>query len=346
MEGILDGYPHLLLERNEIYFYTKGYRKIVYIERKVFMAKLTAKEINSVKGRGFLHNRGTDTFSGRIVSKNGVMTAEQLIKVAQCAEKYGAGRVCYTSRLCVEMPGIKLENIDNACEMLAEVGLSFGGTGAKVRPITACKGTTCVYGNTDTQALALRLHEVFYEGWHGIVLPHKFKIGVGGCPNSCMKPSLNDFGIEAHRIPVYDAESCKACQKCVVAEKCPMKAAAFENGKLAVDKSVCSDCGVCTRSCPFSAVATSEEPVFAIYVGGMWGKRTRTGTRLSRYYAADELEAVLEKTLLWYRKNGYAKERLGAAIDRIGVERFEKDIAGDSLILEKEAILAADIMTR
>lgn len=70
------------------------------------------------------------------------------------------------------------------------------------------------------------------------------------------------------------------------------------------------------------------------------------GTRLSRYYAADELETVLEKTLLWYRKNGYAKERLGAAIDRIGMEQFEKDIAGDDLIKDKEVILSQEIMPR
>jgi len=316
------------------------------IGRMINVAKLTVKDINSVKGRGFLHNRGTDTFSGRIVSKNGVMSSAQLMKIAECAEKYAAGRVCYTSRLCVEIPGIPFENIDAACAMMEEVGLSFGGTGAKVRPITACKGTTCVYGNTDTQALALRLHEVFYEGWRSVSLPHKFKISVGGCPNSCMKPSINDFGIEAHRIPVYDESACKQCNKCAVEGKCPMKAASLREGRLDVNKEVCSDCGVCTRSCPFGAVTTADEPVFAIYVGGMWGKHTRMGTRLSRYYSADELEAVLEKTLLWYRKNGYAKERLGAAIDRLGVESFEKDIEGDGLILEKEAILAAEIMTR
>ncbi|MBR6766964.1 MAG: 4Fe-4S binding protein [Clostridia bacterium] len=310
------------------------------------MTKLAASDIAGVKGRGFLHNRGTDTFSGRIVTKNGVMTAEQLLKVAECAEKYGAGRVCYTSRLCVEMPGIHLEDIDAASAMLAEVGLGFGGTGAKVRPVTACKGTTCVYGNADTQGIALRLHEVFYEGWRSVVLPHKFKISVGGCPNSCMKPSLNDFGIEAHRVPVCDKDACKGCKKCMVTEKCPMKAASLKAGKLVVDKKLCTDCGVCTRSCPFGAVNCAEEPVFAIYVGGTWGKRTRIGTRLSRYYGADELEMVLEKTLLWYRKNGYAKERLGAAIDRIGIKQFEKDIASDDLIKDKEAILAQEIMTR
>ena len=125
-----------------------------------------------------------------------------------------------------------------------------------------------------------------------------------------------------------------------------MKAASLKEGVLEVDKGACSDCGVCTRSCPFGAVTAAEEPVYAIYVGGMWGKHTRMGTRLSRYYAGGELEKILEKTLLWYRKNGYAKERLGAAIDRVGVAQFEKDVEGDGLLEEKEAILAQEIRTR
>ena len=40
------------------------------------MAKLTMNEINSVKGKGFLRNRGTDLFSGRIVPVGTVFTAK------------------------------------------------------------------------------------------------------------------------------------------------------------------------------------------------------------------------------------------------------------------------------
>ena len=39
------------------------------------MVKLTMDEINSVKGKGFLRNRGTDLFSGRIVPVGTVFTA-------------------------------------------------------------------------------------------------------------------------------------------------------------------------------------------------------------------------------------------------------------------------------
>lgn len=62
-----------------------------------------------------------------------------------------------------------------------------GGTGAKIRPIVACKGTTCVFGLLDSQGIAKRLHERYFEGWGNVALPHKFKIAVGGCPNNCVK---------------------------------------------------------------------------------------------------------------------------------------------------------------
>lgn len=310
------------------------------------MATPTPQEIARVKSLGFLHNRGTDTFSARAVNKNGTLTAQQLKSLAECAEKYGDGHVAITSRLQVEMPGIHLEDVEAVRQFAVDAGLVIGGTGAKVRPLTACKGTTCVYGNADTQAICAELYDKFYTGWGNVALPHKFKIAVGGCPNSCMKPSLNDFGIEAHRLPVYDLEKCRGCKKCLVAERCPMRAVKVVDGKAQVDKALCNDCGVCIEKCPFGVTPAVDESVFAVFVGGTWGKHTRMGTRLSRYYKREELDALVEKTILWFRENAFVKERLGAAIDRVGVEAFEAAIATDDLLLRKDAILAAPLKER
>ena len=310
------------------------------------MAIPSQQEITRVKALGFLHNRGTDTFSARAVSKNGTMTAQQLKSLAECAEKYGNGRVAITSRLQVEMPGIHLEDVENVRQFALGAGLVIGGTGAKIRPLTACKGTTCVYGNADTQGICAQLYDRFFVGWGNVALPHKFKIAVGGCPNSCMKPSLNDFGIEAHRLPVYDLEKCRGCKKCFIAQKCPMRAIEVVEGKMRVEENLCTKCGVCIEKCPFGVTPPVTKPVFAIFVGGTWGKHTRMGTRLNRFYEREELETVLEKTLLWFKENAYIKERLGAAIDRVGVDAFEQAIASDDLLTRKEAILAAPVRER
>ena len=160
---------------------------------------LTKEQITGVKGRGFLQNRGTDCFSGRVISIAGQFTSAQLRSIAECAERFGSGKVVFTSRLSAEIVGISFDRIPDAEAYLASEGLSFGGTGAKVRPITSCKGTTCIFGVIDTHALAEALHERFYVGMRSVALPHKFKIGVGGCLHSCMKPSLNDVGVEGCR---------------------------------------------------------------------------------------------------------------------------------------------------
>ena len=251
------------------------------------MAKLTLDEINGVKGKGFLRNRGTDLFSGRVVPVGTVFTAEQLHALAELSEKFGNGKLMATSRQSIEVPGIAYENIPAAIEFAQAHDLHFGGTGAKVRPITACKGTTCVFGMYDTQALAKKIHETYYVGWSNVTLPHKFKISVGGCPNSCIKPSINDFGVEGNR----------------------------ENGTV----------------------------VYKIYVGGTWGKTCRMGTALSRKVSEEEILPILEKCMLWFRENGYAKERFGLAIDRVGFEAFEAAILSDDLLARKDEILTAEI---
>ena len=307
---------------------------------------LTNEQITSVKGRGFLRNRGTDCFSGRIVTVAGLFTPDQLHAIAECSEKYGNGKVIFTARLAAEIVGIPFDKIPEAEAFMAERGLYFGGTGAKVRPITACKGTTCVYGNIDTQALAKVIYDKFYIGMRDVKLPHKFKIGVGGCPNSCMKPSLNDVGVEGCRAFSFDSELCRGCKKCAVAESCPTKAVSVVNGKAVIDTSKCTSCGVCVGKCPFGAVPKEAASVCRIFVGGTWGKTQRMGTLLNSVYSADEVPSVIEKVMLWYKENGYVKERLGATVDRIGTDALEAAIATDDLITRKDDILARPLLER
>ena len=310
------------------------------------MANLKPNDIARVKAMGFLINRGTECFSGRIVAPGTVFTAEDFSNIAKLAEKYGNGKVICTSRLAVEVPGIPYEKIEDAQEFAKAHGMRFGGTGNKIRPVAACKGTTCVCGNCDAQAIAKKIHEDYYLGWNNVALPHKFKITVGGCPNSCMKPSLNDFGVEGHKIPVYNEDDCRGCKVCMIEKSCPMKAAKLSDGKLAIDDEICKTCGVCTGKCPFKAISYESETLYQIYVGGTWGKRTRKGTPLSRLVTEDEIFPLLEKTMLWFKENAYLKERLGMAIDRIGAEAFESAIMGNDLLDRKEEILAKEILQK
>ena len=301
---------------------------------------LTNEQIMSVKGRGFLRNRGTDCFSGRVVTVAGQFSPAQLHAIADCAERFGNGKVIFTARLAAEVVGIPFDKIPEAEAFMGEYGLQFGGTGAKVRPVTACKGTTCVFGNIDTQALAKTIHEKFYVEMGSVKLPHKFKIGIGGCPNSCMKPSLNDVGVEGVKAFSFQWELCRGCGKCAVMAGCPSKAVTMVDGKVLVDQEKCTHCGVCVGKCPFGAVPKEAESVCRIFVGGTWGKIQRMGTLLGTVYTVEEVPGVIEKVMLWYKENGNPKERLGAAIDRLGIEALEAALATDDLLVRKDEILA------
>ena len=314
--------------------------------KEAFIMSITKEQITSVKGRGFLQNRGTECFSGRVVSIAGQFSPAALRALAECAEKFGNGTVIFTSRLSAEVVGIPYESIEAAEAFMAENGMSFGGTGAKIRPITACKGTTCVFGNIDTVELARVIHEKFYVGMRSVALPHKFKIGVGGCPNSCMKPSLNDVGVEGCKAFDFDAQKCRGCGICAVMQSCPSKAVTVSDGKAVVNESKCTKCGVCVGKCPFGATPKSAQSACRVYVGGTWGKTQRMGTLLRSVYTPDQIPDVIEKVMLWYKENAYAKERLGAAIDRLGEDALEAAIASDDLLTRKDEILSMPIKER
>lgn len=304
------------------------------------------KVIAHRKSCGFLLNRGTDSFSGRVVTAGGVYTAEDLLHIAECARKYGNGKVCFTSRQSAEIVGIPLEATIEASDFLRKHGLYFGGTGAHVRPITACKGTVCVFGNADTQALAAELHDRFYIGMAAVPLPHKLKIGVGGCPNSCMKPSLNDIGIEARVAFTIDTGLCRGCPHCAPEEACRSSAIKRVGGTPSIDPEACRRCGLCLGKCPFGVFPKEKEPLFLMTVGGTWGKIRRDGTPLSTLIRPSDIENAVETVILWYREHGYRGERLGATVDRVGIGSLEAAIADGSLLLRREEIVAAPLIER
>lgn len=309
------------------------------------MATLTisAADEKRVKALGFLSNKGTDNFSGRIITVNGKITAAQQRCIAEAAEKFGNGIVTFTTRLTIEVQGIPYEKIEEFREYIAKEGLVTGGTGSLVRPVVSCKGTTCQYGLLDSFGLSEEIHHRFYEGYRTVKLPHKFKIAVGGCPNNCVKPDLNDLGIIGQRIPKFDEDECNGCKKCSVEKACPMGAAKVVDGILEIDNSICNNCGRCIGTCHFDAL---EEGVdgYKIYIGGRWGKKIAQGQALSKVFT-DKEEAlnVIEKAILLYREQGKTGERFAATIDRLGFENVEAQLLSNDLLERKQQILDAEL---
>jgi dissimilatory sulfite reductase (desulfoviridin) alpha/beta subunit len=290
---------------------------------------LTAEQIKAVKADGFLNHVGTDNFNARIITINGRLTSEQLNCISEAARKFGNGSVEMTTRLTVEVSGIPYDQIDAFKAFIAQAGLYTGGTGAQVRPVVSCKGTHCVYGRIDTFALSEKIHERFYLGYHGVKLPHKFKIAVGGCPNNCVKPNLNDVGIVGQGLVRYNEEGCRGCKKCMIEAVCPMGAAKVgEDGKMHVNEALCTHCGRCAGRCPFKCTADFVNG-YKVYIGGRWGKKVSHGIPLSKIFTSEEeVLDVIEKAILLFRDQGIAGERFANTIERLGFENVEKQLLG------------------
>ncbi len=287
------------------------------------MSKLTPEEIKRVKGLGCLQDkRYEDVFNVRVITRNGRLTTAEHRAIADAADKFGSGKVAMTSRLTLEIQGVKYENIDPLREFLAQYGLESGGTGAKVRPVVSCKGTTCQYGLIDTFSLSEKIHEKFYVGYHDVALPHKFKIAVGGCPNNCVKPELNDLSVIGQRYPTVDPEKCKGCKKCQVELNCPIKIAKLEDGKMVIDPVQCNHCGRCKNKCLFDAITYTDG--YKVSIGGRWGKKTATASPLNHVFTSEEeVLAMVEKVICFFRDEGIAGERFADTIARLGFDYVE-----------------------
>lgn len=303
------------------------------------------EDIKRVKALGFLNNKGTDLFNGRIITVNGKINAEQAAVIAEAAKKFGNGEVEFTVRLTVEVRGIHYDNIEPFREFIAQAELETGGTGSVVRPVVSCKGTTCQYGLYDTFAVSEKIHERFYKGYHEVKLPHKFKIATGGCPNNCVKPDLNDLGIVGQMIPQFDEDMCNGCKKCKIEKVCPMQAAKVEDGVLEIDQEICNNCGRCVGNCPFDAIEEGKQG-FKIYIGGRWGKKVAHGIPLSKVFTSEEeMLDTVEAAILLYREQGQTGERFADTIARIGFEEVEKQLLSREILNRKQEILDANLHT-
>ena len=78
-----------------------------------------AVDYSTLKKGGFMRQKQKNCFSLRLAVVGGNLTAENLKTIAEVADKYGDGHVHLTSRQSVEIPFIKLDDIDAVKEDLA-----------------------------------------------------------------------------------------------------------------------------------------------------------------------------------------------------------------------------------
>ncbi len=277
--------------------------------------------IDELKRVGIIAQKQKDTYLIRLRTIGGDMTAEELQTVASVSEKFGSGRVHLTTRQAIEIHNIPLQDLPQAREELEQNGIVLGVCGPRGRGIVACPGSaTCTSGIIETKELAAELDAAYFREQ----APHKFKIGISGCPNNCSKPVENDIGVMGGVLPGWDREACISCRLCV--SICPAQAIQEKNKEFLLDSGKCMLCGLCIRNCPRSAWK-AEKTGYTLYLGGTMGARPRLGTRAQVLIdSREELLEYIRNAFDYYRAQGRKKERFGHMLDRIGTEKAFQEI--------------------
>lgn len=278
-------------------------------------------EVARLKDGGFIKQRQDGYFAVRVRVVAGNLEASQLPQLAEIARRYGQGYVSLTVRQGIEIPWVRREDLEACKAELVAAGLAVAGCGPRVRAIVGCKGTVCPYGLVDTQGL-VRDWDARFFSISGF--PHKFKIGLAGCPNCCSKPQFNDVGLMARVQPGLVAEACNGCGLC--AKLCGETAITMVDGLPVRDEARCLGCGDCLRVCPRDAWRAARTGL-TLFIGGKFGRHPRFGRRVAEFIPAERAFEAIEALMAYYRQEGRKGERLWDTLERAGLEALRERLA-------------------
>src|SRR3989441_10928982 len=135
----------------------------------------------------------------RIKIPGGLLTADQLVRLADAADRFGSGFLHFTTREDAQVYYVKLEETPDLLRFLAEAGItSREACGNTVRNITACYRA----GTSATEAFNVlpysqALFRFLVRNKYNQNLGRKFKITFEGCADDHSALRIHDIGLWA-----------------------------------------------------------------------------------------------------------------------------------------------------
>ncbi len=255
----------------------------------------------------------------RIRATCGEVTADQVRKIADIAEKYGSGFVHFAVRGSPEIPCVDERHLDKIRQELRQAGMEILDRG--IDNLQSCYGNYCTESNADPQSLLSRIEKLVKDLELNDL---NIKISAGGCPNSCAVVHLNDIGFYGVAEPEVDATKCVGCELCVPV--CKRKAIEVRDGVVVINQEECRRCGLCITVCPFNALVEKRRG-FAALVGGRTGQDTRLGQVIAEFLSEDEALQITERCLRILKER---KVDAATIIDEIGILKFKEILLSSS----------------
>jgi sulfite reductase (ferredoxin) len=133
----------------------------------------------------------------------GRLTAEQMRRVADLADRYGTGELRTTNMQNLVVLNVPQRHTEALAREVRDAGLRLGGS-PFWRGTIACTGTEfCKLAFTETKGYAQWLVEELEDRLPGF--EQHLKIHITGCPNSCGQHWIADLGIEGKKMKVGGA---------------------------------------------------------------------------------------------------------------------------------------------
>jgi nitrite reductase (NADH) large subunit len=123
----------------------------------------------------------------------GGTTPRELRAIADAADKYNIRTVHVTGAQRIALYGLRKEDLPKVWGELNQAGLVSGHAyGKALRTVKTCVGRDwCRFGTQDSTRLGVDLEKMTWGSW----TPHKFKMGVSGCPRNCAEATIKDLGV-------------------------------------------------------------------------------------------------------------------------------------------------------
>ena len=157
---------------------------------------ITTNEIGMFKWSGVYHQLQKGFFMIRLRLPGGIMTADQLDRASELADKFGQSFLCITTRQTLQFHWVRKEDIYKVIEGMEEVGVSTrNACGDDTRNVVTCPlQGVCPHEIGDIRDMLESIADDPELLNRQRNLPRKHKISVAGCGRACGQTLMNCQG--------------------------------------------------------------------------------------------------------------------------------------------------------